>query len=236
MASSAVPIPNRATQSAHATLQGWYAHLEQQRGTHPTADEFYPLHVEALVPVLTGWRVERVPFIFGETVHGQCDFEGQRILVPIDVQSDERARFSLAHELAHVLLHRRNPQACGTGQYRGQPRSVRYLTSKPPDVALEREADRFATELLMPSKAVRKQFNERYGTDRIWSGSSTVRQALAYEAKRPRFSDPATPSVLQAAAALAGYTSDTSRASLTTYFGVSRTALAIRLVELELIY
>ncbi len=62
-----------------------------------------------------------------------------------------RRRFTIAHEVGHFLLHASLPDAdsvyCRTAE-------VQKRTERPADPR-EREANRFAAELLMPEEAVR---------------------------------------------------------------------------------
>lgn len=59
---------------------------------------------------------------------------------------DARQRFSIAHELAHYFLHYKDTTYFAN-------RSINGVSSKE-----EKEADRFAAELLMPTKLVRQEF------------------------------------------------------------------------------
>jgi Zn-dependent peptidase ImmA (M78 family) len=149
----------------------------------------------------------------------------------MDVGFEEQKRFSLAHELGHIALHKAGPRVC----YRTNPRSVRRLPHSH-ERQLEREADRFGTELLMPAKAVREQFRLRFERESMWSGCRLVSDALAENPKRRRFSRPDPPTVLQAAATLGSYCSRENSPTLAEYFGVSESAISFRLVELRLVY
>jgi Zn-dependent peptidase ImmA (M78 family) len=64
-----------------------------------------------------------------------------------------RKRFTLAHELGHFLLHK----------------GSHVDGSNPADNMLEREADMFASELLMPSKMVEETFTilKKFCPDRM---------------------------------------------------------------------
>jgi hypothetical protein len=74
-------------------------------------------------------------------------------------ESWERRRFSVAHEVGHFLLHALDdPQGmfCRAADLRPDPDS--------PERLREREANRFAAELLMPEPMVRREV-ERHGAD-----------------------------------------------------------------------
>ncbi len=73
----------------------------------------------------------------------------------------ERRRFSVAHEVGHFLLHASDqPDGvfCRAADLRADPES--------PERLREREANRFAAELLMPETMVRAEV-ERRGADPI---------------------------------------------------------------------
>ena len=70
-----------------------------------------------------------------------------------------RRRFTAAHELGHFILHRRT-----MGLFRADTDAT--LREADEDVAdqMEREANRFAVELLMPSEICRARADEMYST------------------------------------------------------------------------
>lgn len=73
----------------------------------------------------------------------------------------ERRRFSVAHEVGHFLLHAEvgdKAVYCRTGDLRPDPDS--------PERQREREANRFAAELLMPAVLVEREM-AAHGTDPI---------------------------------------------------------------------
>ena len=65
-----------------------------------------------------------------------------------------RRRFSAAHELGHAVLHRES-----MGRYRADSQKTMLETDDSTD-ALEREANRFAAELLMPEAVLRARAEE----------------------------------------------------------------------------
>ncbi len=65
-----------------------------------------------------------------------------------------RRRFSAAHELGHAVLHRES-----MGRYRADSQKTMLETDEATDV-LEREANRFAAELLMPEAVLRARAEE----------------------------------------------------------------------------
>jgi hypothetical protein len=70
----------------------------------------------------------------------------------------ERRRFSIAHEVGHHILHAASGGAvfCRAGDLRPDPDSPEHLR--------EREANRFAAELLMPADLVEREVNH-HGPD-----------------------------------------------------------------------
>jgi DNA modification methylase len=66
-------------------------------------------------------------------------------------RSSERRRFTLAHEVGHVMLH-------------GQPQAAAARGGGGRNTKREREAERFAAELLMPTRLVREAV-DKYGVN-----------------------------------------------------------------------
>lgn len=84
-----------------------------------------------------------------ESVSGLCDFEAARIYVNKD-DSTQRQTFTMAHELGHWLLHKElfldDPDS-----YPVLPRFANPDSKNP----LEKEANKFAACLLVPSRLLR---------------------------------------------------------------------------------
>lgn len=103
------------------------------------------------------------------------------IVYAADVPSAGFQRFSVAHELGHYFMpgHPEKLLGAGDGQHRSQ---AEYASSDP----YEREADEFATGLLMPTALVRKDLagcrDGLAGIERLASscGTSLVASAIRY--------------------------------------------------------
>lgn len=204
-----------------------------KQGT-PSLDEFFPVRLKDLAESVLRWQVEETPDLgateYGERVTGKCIFENKQILLLSETQGPEK-RFSLAHEIGHVALHKEAP-ACRGGVH-SRTRSSRPLRRKIWDTVkqeLERQADAFASELLMPERAVRKHFRELFARERVWKGSSTVLERVGCQS---RYDQPTVQSVSEC---LATVKPSPDQKSLTDYFGVSKAAMSIRLRELGLVY
>jgi Zn-dependent peptidase ImmA (M78 family) len=65
--------------------------------------------------------------------------------------SSTRQRFTIAHELAHFYLHRRKDTFVDYVKYRDNKESVKHSPE-------ERQANMFAAALIMPRKALEKDF------------------------------------------------------------------------------
>jgi Zn-dependent peptidase ImmA (M78 family) len=87
---------------------------------------------------------------FGPGVLGCVFIEEREILVSDAIRNDGRFRFTCAHELGHMALHRK---VAATFHERGslEPGSL---------VEVEREADRFAVGFLMPAVEIVLQLDE----------------------------------------------------------------------------
>ena len=119
--------------------------------------------------------------------------KGWGILYNETIRSPGRIRFTLAHEFGHYLLHRRiNPKGLQCGQNDVALGSM--ASDEETRKRLEREADVFATYLLMPLDDFRRQIPpratvdldrlsacaERYGV----SLTAAIRRWLEYTEKR----------------------------------------------------
>jgi hypothetical protein len=85
----------------------------------------------------------RVSYGAGASADGRTVHSGGKSWISIDLETlgSERARFTIAHELAHLVLH---PNADAIERIHGGGPKLRM------DHQYEREADAFAAELLLP--------------------------------------------------------------------------------------
>jgi Zn-dependent peptidase ImmA (M78 family) len=90
---------------------------------------------------------------------------------------------------------------------------------------IEREANAFASELLMPAKAVRREFTRLVGSDQLSVRSARAEHLFKFAEVRPEF----------AAARLAEAQLSSTSGSFADFFGVSKQAAARRILELELV-
>ncbi|GAA5116996.1 ImmA/IrrE family metallo-endopeptidase [Luteolibacter yonseiensis] len=111
--------------------------------------------VEGIVPVPLD-RIARAlgyePYKFEGSgdVSGLVDYENKRIYINGN-ESPQRQRFTLAHEIGHAVLH--------PGQ-----RIVDYRRNiDAPNTPVEREANQFASELIMPRERFKSAWRERGG-------------------------------------------------------------------------
>ncbi len=88
-----------------------------------------------------------------------------RILVRQDMRETGRKRFTIAHEIGHFVLHRQQRVSCS---------SAEIANWKDDQTDPERQADGFASELLLPSAEVKKQIGGQ------WPGFQVVQQIAAY--------------------------------------------------------
>ncbi len=132
-------------------------------------EERYPVDVSKVALELTpAFNDDPITKVHGDTFN---TFEGALIRDPanpqwcilynLNIQHPGRARFTVAHELGHYMLHRqdagRDGFECGTTD------RLRYDTGY---TVLEEEADAFAACLLMPAHDFRRQVdNEPFGFD-----------------------------------------------------------------------
>lgn len=93
----------------------------------------------------------------GTGISGQIAREGAHYIIRVNRnESRERQRFTIAHELAHYLLHRDIIDSSPDGI----TDTVLYRSGTPEYV--EFEANRLAAEIVMPSKLVKEDLTNTY--------------------------------------------------------------------------
>ena len=123
--------------------------LKKYRIDHP------PIDPEAIAEA-EGIDVVYVDFAqLNDKISGLYDFDSNRIFINKDLPNN-RKTFTIAHELAHALIHREYAESVN---YSAMPRSNTHV-SKPDE---EREADVFAACLLVP-KAMLEEYRH-YASD-----------------------------------------------------------------------
>lgn len=225
------------SQRARDVLRQLYRLIERQNGHPPALGEFFPVPVETVVTKVLGWHLELVDIVGaqfdnnGEFVgpnHGESDPAAQRILVSMRQRGEAEKRFTIAHEIGHAVLHAHKVTPAN------RTRSVRpverraAMSPQPLQQRLEREADVFAAALLMPEKAVRTQFKQLFGVDRVLAQSMEI-------ANGEGTLRPARHTLRDHATELAKRRVSAETKSLAEFFGVSIAAMAIRICELRLI-
>lgn len=138
-------------------------------------------------------------------------------------------RFTAAHELGHYVLHQHigNAVAHRDRPVGGPPRQGR------PQVELE--ADYFAACLLMPRGLIESEFIKRFGSRIPLVVSEAVAFHLGVVDINPLFASQSGTAAFALAVASARRYGSVPFPSLAEHFGVSPTAMAIRLRELNLV-
>lgn len=107
-----------------------------------------PLNVRAVAEYL-GLEVIEEPM--DDDLSGYLEVRGGHWLVGVNAfHHENRKRFTIAHEIAHFMLH-------SSQQPSFHDRTFARRATDPS--TMEREADRFAAELLMPAPMVRKKIS-----------------------------------------------------------------------------
>ena len=168
--------------------------------------------------VIAGERVEIAGFV---------DNEKKVAKVSRKFSPDVR-RFTSAHELGHAILHKqrtlfrdRAVDGGATSSRRSQP--------------IEREADTFATFFLMPEVQVREIFAKIFGEEQFNVDQRSA-VALGFRGVNAMQSKLTTDRKLSIHLATTDLYSSVPIRSLCEIFGVSPTAMAIRIEELSLVH
>jgi Zn-dependent peptidase ImmA (M78 family) len=183
-------------------------------------------------------RVRDVPgrrFGHGEQIVGRILPEHAQILVSTRFPFDQQ-RYSLAHELGHHFLH--ETAVYNRERTLGFVSGTERLSFRRPEQ--EKEADIFAAEFLMPSKLLIRVFREAFG-DPIDGRRAT--DDLAYELTLGTSKRISRQELVAATGRERSHLVATSCCfqgrvfeSLHQYFRVSPSAMAIRLLELKLVF
>ncbi|MBF0141775.1 MAG: ImmA/IrrE family metallo-endopeptidase [Magnetococcales bacterium] len=147
------------------TPNGWAVRLTKILN-HLEGENRFPVDVPSLARNVSAqfFPEEPITLVKGRDIPG---FEGMLSRAPVGktgwgifynsgITSEGRIRFTLAHELGHYLLHR---NSATEGIIVCDKKSVTF--SDPEHKNKEREADQFATNLLMPLDDFRRQINAR---------------------------------------------------------------------------
>jgi Zn-dependent peptidase ImmA (M78 family) len=162
----------------------------------------------------------------GAEILGKVD-PAHKIVYLDNKTRDDRQRYTLAHEIGHIVLHA--DRGCDMMFRPQDPRAILRPTRPTiPDSTVartEREANTFAAELLMPEKTVLHEFERRFKTPRMWVQSKDAFQIAGLM----------SPSAKDTAQKLALHSS-ASAIPLKDFFGVSSPAMERRILELGLVY
>ena len=159
-----------------------------------------------------------------------------RIVYTSETSTPEATRFTLAHELAHLVLHSK-PIEHRSRPHRGQ-------SSRRSDK--EREADKFAAAFLMPPKWVANDLSRRFGRFGRYPNARELRERLpivvderlAWWLDREDWERLLTPDAdieRSMAVSICTNVGNGHFCSMAEEYGVTPMAMALRLVELNLI-
>lgn len=156
----------RAVPSASAgTYSDARAHELRARYLATFGGDEIPVPVEAIAEDLLGLRVEQADL-------GECSgvlLPRERLIrlnaseATHDGEPIQRHRFTIAHELGHWVCHALEGQALEAQPTYCRSQDIAYDV----DRALEREANVFAAELLMPEEAVHNEWARRPAVEGI---------------------------------------------------------------------
>ena len=172
----------------------------------------------------------------GERIAGKMSVlpDGGLIRIDSGIVGTPLFPFTLGHEIGHWTLHRSCilEAICQGSLFDNAPRewTTLHRNLRPEGGHTvpreEYQANRFATHLLMPDRLVRDEYKKRFGdepADYRVAAERSVRFTATY------------PTLRDFAMNVASLTETSELPSLASHFGVSKTAMAIRLQELRLV-
>ena len=158
-------------------------------------------------------------------VAGQIDQEKRSVAISDQFPRESR-KFTAAHELGHALLHEQS--------ILHRDRAIDSSTLQGVRDPRERQADKFATHFLMPKRLTKKRFRAIFLTERFRITEDTAFALNAGSAEALRKQCGGLRGLARALATAKSYNGKQVY-SLSEQFGVSESAMAIRLEELELV-
>lgn len=200
-------------------------------GKPPLEQLFDPMVAARVCGLEYETRASLTPVVGRDGTHRAAgQFDGRRGVISVSSQfRAEERRFTGAHEIGHAILH---PELGWSVPHRD--RSLVHDGAPVRRPWFEREADYFAACFLAPAKLVRQQFELRFGV-----GPLKLTETLAFhlKGKQERLLLTAPPGSLDFAVAVAGARSLDGRRfrSLSDHFGLTVSAMAVRLRELGLL-
>lgn len=116
-----------------------------------------PINVEGIAVSL---GLEVIPYAFDDDISGALIIQKSKSVIGYNPQhSRKRKRFTIAHELAHYLLHNTESESLFIDKdFIAKYRSATNYT--PRELKQERQANAFAAELLMPRKILLASLKE----------------------------------------------------------------------------
>lgn len=226
-------MPSKSIEEAYKALKTLYEAKKTEYGGTIPFDDFYPIDLTLLTRLL-GWKVERVSIVgyleLTEPVDAQSDFQNKVITLTVgDHTILRRINFTLAHEIGHIMLHgKKGKQAL----LRARALREKRIGNPQPYARYEVEADRFAAELLMPQKAVRRRFEEVFGCTEIIPGYAQARRIIEMH---PKGADSLKVDRRLLGEIIATYAVDQGYRSMVDFFDVSIKAMVKRLTELRIL-
>ncbi len=167
-----VSLPILSETSIKKRVQKIHRQLWNQRNENPSAIPPIKLLNPEIALLREGFSVKR------EMSLGQYSFEGRLVeaagaldeedaSVSISLQfPPDVQRFTLAHELGHVVLHKGH----GLNLHRDRPANGSYLARD----QVEKEADIFAKLFLLPEKLLRNYFEAFFGETHLEANEQTA--------------------------------------------------------------
>lgn len=221
---------------ARSVLSRLYELQRESLGASPAFEAFFPINLEQIVREILGWEMEERTMIgflpSGQQIIGQSNFEQKKILIDIGDTDPKERNFTIAHEIGHAILHSVN-YSCDAfaTRVRSNRKNEKLSNSDPSRRVLEREAQMFAAELLMPRKSVTRYFRIVFGRDRLWVESTRTREFVEQAGQKFQPHE-----LMSVARVLARVPALDGGKTLADFFGVSNEAMSVRLIRLAHIF
>lgn len=201
----------------------------------------HPSDIDMLDPEMVSTRILGVEFLVEERINGHFSRDRVEIAGLIDRQKNrivvsrkfppEQIHFTAAHELGHWILH--------PNEIMHRDRPIGFAPQEPKNLPpAEREANYFAVQFLMPRKLIEKEFKSRFPVG--LNGALKIDENSAFHLCPSDTDSVLYPhnGIVDQAILLSSarrFGSNRFNSSIAEAFHVSPSAMAYRLIELNLI-
>ncbi len=212
--------------------------LKERKVKSLKAEDFFPVDPKKIINSVINWKFEHRSFLGSDSnvirITGFVDYDNKIIYIGDEKFGPRHENFTIAHEVGHAVLHQDSYNMPPVTR-KWESRRLAVLTKTDEQRRMEREANIFASELLMPEEAVRNQFLKIFKENSLWIRSLRT-QEIIEKCKQQGINVKSNLMDLKDyAVSLAEYKEEASSLSMMEFFNTTKTAMGNRMLELKLL-